>query len=189
LISQKEKERNYTIMKKKIFIDGSHGTTGLKIHERLSGRSDLEIIVIPPEKRKDIKTKQQFLNEADVAFFCLPDDAARESASLITNPSVRIIDASTAHRTADGWVYGIPELNRDQRAAIRNSTRVCVPGCYASGFCACVHPLVSQGFLSPDYPVSAYSITGYSGGGIRFLRLFLRRQQQDGNHKQTRRVE
>jgi len=161
-----------SIMKKKVFIDGSHGTTGLKIHERLDKREDIELMAIPDEKRKDPRTRRDYLNGADIVFLCLPDDAARESISLIANPAVRVIDASTAHRTAEGWAYGIPELNPGQREKIKNADRVSVPGCYASGFCAVLHPLVSSGFLSSDYPVSSYAITGYSGGGRQMIADF-----------------
>jgi N-acetyl-gamma-glutamyl-phosphate reductase len=159
-------------MKKKVFIDGSHGTTGLKIHERLAARGDIELITIPVERRKDSEAKRACLNSADIVFLCLPDDAARESVSLITNPAVQVLDASTAHRTAEGWAYGIPELNPGQRAAIKSGGRVSVPGCYASGFCAALHPLVSKGILPPDYPVSSYAITGYSGGGRQMIAAY-----------------
>jgi N-acetyl-gamma-glutamyl-phosphate reductase len=159
-------------MKKKVFIDGSHGTTGLKIHERLDNRNDIELMAIPPEQRKNPEAKQHYLNSADIVFLCLPDPAARESVGLLTNPAVRVLDASTAHRTAEGWIYGIPELNPGQREKIKHSRRISVPGCYASGFCALLHPLVSGGLLAPDYPVSSYSITGYSGGGNQMIAAF-----------------
>ena len=160
------------MMKKKVFIDGSHGTTGLKIHERLDKRDDIELIAIPAEKRKAPQARQHYLNSADIVFLCLPDDAARESVSLLSNPAVRVIDASTAHRTAEGWAYGMPELNPLQREKLKNSARVSVPGCYATGFCAVLHPMVSEGFLSPDYPVTSYAITGYSGGGNQMISAF-----------------
>jgi N-acetyl-gamma-glutamyl-phosphate reductase len=159
-------------MKKKVFIDGSHGTTGLKIHERLDGRDDIELIAIPAGQRKDPEAKRHYLNSADIVFLCLPDSAARESVSLLSNPAVRVLDASTAHRTAEGWVYGIPELNPGQRQKIKDSCRISVPGCYASGFCAALHPIVSGGYLSPDSPVSSYAITGYSGGGNQMIAAF-----------------
>lgn len=159
-------------MKKKIFIDGSHGTTGLKIHERLDNREDIELIAIDADKRKDSEARRHYLNSADIVFLCLPDDAARESVSLLSNSGVRVIDASTAHRTAEGWAYGIPELNPGQRETIKNAGRVSVPGCYASGFCAILHPLVSEGFLQSDYPISSYAITGYSGGGKQMIAAF-----------------
>jgi N-acetyl-gamma-glutamyl-phosphate reductase len=152
-------------MKKTIFIDGQHGTTGLKIHERLKGRDDLKLVEIPLEKKKDPAVKKKFLNEADIVFLCLPDDAAREAVAMVTNPNVCIIDASTAHRTAEGWVYGLPELNPTQREIIRWSKRICVPGCHATGFVLALYPLIAKGIVSKDYPISAFSISGYSGGG------------------------
>jgi N-acetyl-gamma-glutamyl-phosphate reductase len=152
-------------MKRTVFIDGQHGTVGLNIHERLSGRKDINLIEIPVEKRKDPKAKQKLLNEADIVFLCLPDDAARESVSLITNKSVCVIDGSTAHRVTKGWIYGLPELNKEQRSLIKNSKRIVVPGCHATGFISILYPLVSKGIVAPDYPVTSYAIAGYSGGG------------------------
>jgi N-acetyl-gamma-glutamyl-phosphate reductase len=152
-------------MKKTVFIDGQHGTTGLKIHERLNGRKDIELIEIPVEKRKESEVKQKLLNEADIVFLCLPDDAARESVSLITNKSVCVIDGSTAHRVTKGWVYGLPELKKEQRSLIKNSKRIVVPGCHATGFISILYPLVSQGIVAPDYPITSHAIAGYSGGG------------------------
>jgi N-acetyl-gamma-glutamyl-phosphate reductase len=152
-------------MKRTVFIDGQHGTVGLNIHERLNDRKDIELIEIPVEKRKDPEAKQKLLNEADIVFLCLPDDAARESVSLITNKSVCVIDGSTAHRVTNGWVYGLPELNKDQRTLIKNSKRIVVPGCHATGFISILYPLVSKGIVAPDYPVTSYAIAGYSGGG------------------------
>ena len=152
-------------MKKTVFVDGQHGTTGLKIHERLNGRKDIEIIQIPAERRKDPETRKKLLNEADIVFLCLPDDAARESVNLIKNSSVCVIDGSTAHRVAEGWVYGLPELKKEQRALIKKSKRISVPGCHATGFILMLYPLVSQGIVSPDYPVSCHAVAGYSGGG------------------------
>jgi N-acetyl-gamma-glutamyl-phosphate reductase len=152
-------------MKKTVFVDGQHGTTGLKIHERLNGRKDIEIIEIPAEKRKDPETKKKLLNEADIVFLCLPDDAARESVGMIKNSSVCVIDGSTAHRVTEGWVYGLPELKKEQRTLIKKSKRIAVPGCHATGFVLMLYPLVSQGIVSPDYPVSCHAVAGYSGGG------------------------
>jgi N-acetyl-gamma-glutamyl-phosphate reductase len=152
-------------MKKMVFVDGQHGTTGLKIHERLSGRNDIEVIEIPEDKRKDPQTKKKLINEADIVFLCLPDDASRESVSLITNSAVRIIDGSTAHRIATGWIYGLPELRQEQRVFIKNSTRVSVPGCHATGFILTLYPLLTRGIIGPDYPVTCQAIAGYSGGG------------------------
>jgi N-acetyl-gamma-glutamyl-phosphate reductase len=152
-------------MKKTVFVDGQHGTTGLKIRERLSVRKDIEVIEISEEKRKDPATRKKLINEADIVFLCLPDDAARESVSMITNDTVRVIDGSTAHRVADGWVYGLPELKTGQRASIKKSARVSVPGCHATGFILIVYPLVAQGIIAPDYPVTCHAVAGYSGGG------------------------
>ena len=155
-----------------VFVDGQEGTTGLKIHERLAARPDIRIIEIDPEKRKNSSARRELLNAADVAFLCLPDVASRESAALVTNPATRVLDASTAHRTDPAWVYGFPELSADQRKAIRNGKRVAVPGCHATGFAAVVHPLVQQGIISPDYPVTCHSITGYSGGGKKLIAAY-----------------
>jgi N-acetyl-gamma-glutamyl-phosphate reductase len=152
-------------MKKTVFVDGQHGTTGLKIRERLAGRNDLEVIEIPQGKHKDPETRKKLLNEANIVFLCLPDDAARESVSLIKNKSVRVIDGSTAHRVAEGWVYGLPELQKEQRGLIRNSRRITVPGCHATGFVAMLFPLVARGIVAPDYPVTCHAVAGYSGGG------------------------
>jgi N-acetyl-gamma-glutamyl-phosphate reductase len=152
-------------MKKTVFVDGQQGTTGLKIRERLHGRTDIEILEISEDKRKDTGTKRKILNEADIVFLCLPDDAARESVGLIRNDSVRVIDGSTAHRVTEGWIYGLPELKKDQRNLIKESRRVTVPGCHATGFILMLYPLVSQGIVSPDYPVTCHAVAGYSGGG------------------------
>ena len=152
-------------MKKTVFIDGQHGTTGLKIHERLNIRKDIELIEIPEESRKDPKAKKKLLNEADIVFLCLPDDAARESVRLIKNKSVCVVDGSTAHRVTEGWIYGLPELKKEQRNLIKNSKRIVVPGCHATGFVAIVYPLVAMGIISPDYPVTCHATAGYSGGG------------------------
>jgi N-acetyl-gamma-glutamyl-phosphate reductase len=152
-------------MKKTVFIDGQHGTTGLKIRERLSIRQDIELIEIPEENRKDPYAKEKLLNEADFVFLCLPDDAARQSVSLIKNKAVCVIDGSTAHRIAEGWVYGLPELNKQQRSLIKNSNRITVPGCHATGFVALLYPLIANGIVSADYPITCHATAGYSGGG------------------------
>ena len=149
----------------KIFIDGSAGTTGLRIYERLGGREDLQIIRLPEELRKDVNARKEAINSADIVFLCLPDKAAMEAVELAENPNVKIIDTSTAHRTNDGWAYGFPELSDGHRKAIQNSNRIANPGCHASGFIACVYPLVAGGLLPKDFPLTAYSLTGYSGGG------------------------
>jgi len=159
-------------MTAKIFIDGQHGTTGLEIHDRLAKRDDVTVLEIPVEARKDPRARSEYLNAADIVFLCLPDDAAREAVTLVTHSSTRVIDASTAHRVADGWVYGIPELNPGQRERIRRANRVCVPGCYASGFALCLHPLVAGGIVPPDYPVTSHAVTGYSGGGRQMIALY-----------------
>ena len=154
-------------MKKKVFIDGSAGTTGLRIRERLAERGDLEVVVLPDEVRKDIGARRAALNAADVAFLCLPDAAAIEAVSLVDNPDTVVIDTSTAHRTASGWSYGFPELWR--REQIAASKRIANPGCHASGFVALVAPLVREGLLSPDVALSCFSLTGYSGGGKKMI--------------------
>ena len=152
----------------KIFIDGSAGTTGLQIHDRLRQRDDIEILEIPEAQRKDDDARKKFFNEADIVFLCLPDAAAIEAVKLIENPKTAIIDTSTAHRVSDGWAYGMPEL-KGQREVIRNSKRIANPGCHASGFIALVAPLVENKILSPDVKLSCFSITGYSGGGKKMI--------------------
>lgn len=156
-------------MKKKIFIDGSEGTTGLKINERFAGRDDLEILRIDPEKRKDTAERKRLINQSDITFLCLPDAAARESVSLVENDRVRIIDASTAHRVAPGWSYGLPELSAEFRENIRNGKRVSVPGCHATGFMVLAYPLVHSHILAPDSPLAVTSVTGFSGGGKKMI--------------------
>lgn len=150
-----------------VFIDGSAGTTGLRLRERIEGRDDITLITLPESLRKDIEARRNALNEADIVFLCLPDDAARESVALIENPRVRIIDTSTAHRTADGWTYGFPELIG--RKTIEQSTRISNPGCHASGFIALVAPLIREKLLSPSVRLSAFSLTGYTGGGNKMI--------------------
>ena len=154
---------------KKVFIDGSAGTTGLRIYERLAAREDIEILSLPEEKRKDIGARKEMLNLADVAFLCLPDDAARESVSLVENPNTVVIDASTAHRTLSDWAYGFPELSKAHEEKILHSKRIAVPGCHASGFIALVYPLVEKGLLDKDALITCHSITGYSGGGKKMI--------------------
>ena len=149
----------------KVFIDGSAGTTGLRINERLSGRADLELIKLPEELRKNADARKEALAAADIAFLCLPDAAAVEAVALAEGSKVKIIDTSTAHRTNDAWAYGFAELSDAHRSAIRNSCRVANPGCHASGFIASVYPLVAGGIIPADFPLTAYSLTGYSGGG------------------------
>ena len=153
---------------KKIFIDGSAGTTGLRIRERLAERDDLEVVVLPDEVRKDVKARQDALNACDVAFLCLPDAAAVEAVSLVENPDVVVIDTSTAHRTAEGWEYGFPELE-GRRERIAAAKRIANPGCHASGFVSLVEPLVRRGILKASAELTATSLTGYSGGGKKMI--------------------
>lgn len=156
-------------MKKKIFVDGQSGTTGLEIHERLSKYTDIELIQIDYEKRRDPVERQKYLNEADFVFLCLPDDAAKEAVSLVTNPDTKIIDTSTAHRTMAGWTYGLPELSPAHKEAIKSSKRVSNPGCHATAFILSLYPLIENKVMPKDYPVSCQSITGYSGGGKNLI--------------------
>ena len=156
-------------MRAKIFIDGSEGTTGLRIHERFAGREDIEILPISQELRKDVNERKRLINSADIVFLCLPDAAAKESAGLVENEKVRVIDTSTAHRTETGWAYGFPELSSGHRQAVVEGKRVAVPGCHATGFISLVYPLVAEGVLAKDYPFSAFSMTGYSGGGKKMI--------------------
>ena len=153
----------------KVFIDGSAGTTGLRIRERLAGRSDLELLTLSEELRKDANARKDMLNTADIAFLCLPDAAAIEAVSLIENDHTAVIDTSTAHRVSAGWAYGFAELSDAHRQAIISSKRVANPGCHASGFIAGVYPLVKHGVISTDFPLTAYSLTGYSGGGKKLI--------------------
>lgn len=152
-----------------IFIDGKEGTTGLKIYERLSARSDISLITLAESDRKNPEKRREALNSCDIAFLCLPDAAAIEAAAMVENPSVKIIDASTAHRTNDDWVYGFGELSEQQMQKIASSKRIANPGCHASGFIALITPLISEGILSKDALLSATSITGYSGGGKKMI--------------------
>lgn len=159
-------------MKKAIFIDGKEGTTGLRIIERFKNRGDVELISISEEKRKDPVERAKCINESDYTFLCLPDAAAKEAVSFVKNDKVRIIDASTAHRTNPAWAYGFPELSDAHRAKIEASDRVAVPGCYASGFAACVYPLVNHGIITPDYPVVCHAVSGYSGAGKKAIAVY-----------------
>ena len=153
---------------KKIFIDGSAGTTGLRIRERLASRSDIELVILPEELRKDSNARRDALNAADIAFLCLPDAAALETVFLVDNPDTVVIDTSTAHRTAPNWAYGFPELH-GRREAIARSRRIANPGCHASGFIALVEPLVREGMLRADAPLTCFSLTGYTGGGKKMI--------------------
>ena len=154
---------------KKIFIDGSEGTTGLRIFERFEGRDDIEILKIPSELRKDPDEIRKYINASDVTFLCLPDAAAREAVAMVENENVTIIDTSTAHRTEEGWAYGYPELSPAHIDAIKNGKRIAVPVCYATGFITTVYPLVAGGILPKDYPVSSFGVSGFSGGGKKMI--------------------
>ena len=156
-------------MAKKIFIDGKAGTTGLRIYERLESFKGIELISLDDEKRKDPVCRKEALNSADIAFLCLPDDAARESVSLIENENTVVIDTSTAHRTLDDWAYGFPELSQAHKEKIINSKRIAVPGCHASGFISLVYPLIEAGALDGSENLTCFSLTGYSGGGKKMI--------------------
>lgn len=155
-----------------IFIDGEAGTTGLQIRERLEGRRDLDLLTIDPALRKDPAARAETLNAADVAILCLPDDAAREAVSLIRNERTRVIDASTAYRTAEGWTYGFPEMSSEQRAAVARARRLSNPGCYPTGFIGLVRPLVEAGLIPRDFPLTVNAVSGYSGGGKGLIAEF-----------------
>ncbi len=159
-------------MSHKVFIDGEAGTTGLQIRERLAGRADIELIRLSDDKRKDAAARKEALNAADAVILCLPDDAAIEAVSLIENPDVCVIDASTAHRVADGWTYGFPEMTDGQREAIAGSKRISNPGCHATGFIALTRPLAELGVIPPFFPITATSLTGYTGGGKSMIAEF-----------------
>jgi N-acetyl-gamma-glutamyl-phosphate reductase len=159
-------------LKPLIYIDGGAGTTGLEIHERLAGRADLALHTLSENERKDTQARARALNASDVAILCLPDAAAREAVALVENPAGRILDASTAHRTAAGWVYGFPELEPDQRDHIAKSRRISNPGCYPTGFLALVRPLLRDGIIPTEHPLTANAISGYSGGGRAMIEEF-----------------
>lgn len=156
----------------KVFIDGREGTTGLQIHERLKLRSDIALLEIADQDRKNPLVKKRFLNGADIVILCLPDEAAREAVALVQNDKTKIIDSSTAFRTAEGWTYGIPELNKEQRDMIRQAKRLSNPGCHATGFALALYPLIRKGIVPLDYPVAAHSLTGYSGGGKKLISVY-----------------
>lgn len=159
-------------MKYTIFIDGEEGTTGLQIRERILKRSDIELLHIDDKKRKDANERKKCINAADFVFLCLPDDAAREAVSFCENPHTRILDSSTAHRVANGWAYGFPELSESHRTNIANSKRVAVPGCYASGFAAIVFPLVQNQIIPRDYPLVCHAVSGFSGAGKKGIHQY-----------------
>lgn len=152
-----------------VYIDGKEGTTGLQIYDRLAQRQDIDLLLIDEDKRKDAAERKKCINAADIVFLCLPDAAAREAVALVENDRTRLIDASTAHRTAEGWAYGFAELSPEHRAAVAAGKRVANPGCHATGFISAVYPLVKYGLLLPDYPLTCFSLTGYSGGGKKMI--------------------
>ena len=161
-------------MKTRVYIDGSEGTTGLRINERFEDREDIEVLRIDSEKRKDPEERRKFINSSDITFLCLPDTAAIEAVSLVDkdNDHTVIIDASTAHRTEEGWAYGLPELGQDFRGRISTGNRIAVPGCYASGFLMDVYPLIQMGFIGEDYPVCVNALSGYSGAGKKAIAVY-----------------
>ncbi len=161
---------------KKVFIDGSAGTTGLRIYERLEGRTDIELLTLSDDKRKDPAERKKMINGADIVFLCLPDDASREAVAMTENENVVIIDASTAHRTLPDWAYGFPELSKKHAENVRTNKRIAVPGCHASGFIALVYPLIEAGILDKDVLLTCHSVTGYSGGGKKMIAEY-----EDGN--------
>jgi len=163
----------------KIFVDGQAGTTGLKIHDELSKIANIEVLKIDSEKRKDYEARKALINEADIVFLCLPDAASREAVSMASNHKTKIIDASTAFRTDPDWTYGLPELHKNQRSKIKGSSRVAVPGCHATGFILAINPLIQEGIIPRDYPMSCYALTGYSGGGKKLIS-----QYQNSNQEQ-----
>jgi N-acetyl-gamma-glutamyl-phosphate reductase len=165
--------------KPKVFIDGEAGTTGLQIFSRLSQRNDIELVSLDASQRKDPSQRANLINAVDVAILCLPDDAAREAVSFVSSPKVKILDASTAHRTAEGWVYGFPELNPGQREKIADAQFVSVPGCYPTGFLACIRPLIATGLLPHHFPITINAVSGYSGGGKNLI------QKYDAFHAQS----
>ncbi|MEE1320856.1 MAG: N-acetyl-gamma-glutamyl-phosphate reductase [Acutalibacteraceae bacterium] len=154
---------------KKVFIDGQAGTTGLQLKNKLLNHPEVTLLEIESDKRKDIQERKKLMNESDVVFLCLPDEAAKEAVKLIDNPDTVVIDASTAHRTNEEWTYGFPELSAEHFNKIKNSKRIANPGCHATGFISIIYPLVSGGIMPKNYPVTAHSITGYSGGGNKMI--------------------
>jgi N-acetyl-gamma-glutamyl-phosphate reductase len=159
-------------MAHQVFIDGEAGTTGLQIRERLAARSDIEVLLLGEALRKDLAAREEALNEADAVILCLPDEAAKEAVSLVRNPKVKVIDASSAHRVAEGWTYGFPELRAGQREAIAGATRISNPGCYPTGFLGLMAPLVRAGLVPPEFPITVNAVSGYSGGGKGLIAEF-----------------
>lgn len=171
---------------KKIFVDGSSGTTGLVINERLSNYKNIEILKIDEDKKKDIDEKRRFLNEADLVFLCLPDEASKASVALIENDTTKVIDASTAYRTDKDWAYGIPELSSGHRERIASATRVSNPGCHASAFNLAVYPLIAEGIIGVDHQIMAHGLTGYSGGGKNLISKYEDKSENNPYHKGPR---
>lgn len=159
-------------MRAKIFIDGQAGTTGLKIYDQLKAHADVELLEIPAHARKDAKVKQEYLDAADLVVLCLPDNAAKETAAQVGNGKTKILDASTAHRTASDWVYGLPEMDSVQRERIQRARRVSNPGCYPTGFILALRPLLARGIVPADYPISVHAVSGYSGGGKELINKY-----------------
>ena len=168
-----------------VYIDGKEGTTGLQIYDRLAGREDIQLLLIDEDKRKDASERKRLMNEADLVFLCLPDAAAVEAVELAENPATRIIDASTAHRTAPGWTYGFPELGAEQREAVRTAKRVANPGCYATGFISLIAPLVRRGVLAPDAPLACHAVSGYTGGGKKAIAQYEAEDREAELREQT----
>lgn len=166
-------------MKTSVFVDGETGTTGLEIRSRLEKRDDIELMRIDPSLHRDKDERRRFLNSADICFLCLPDEAAKEAVSIVTNPNTRIIDASTAHRTASGWVYGWPEMSVQQKELIRKSKRVSVPGCHATGINSLIYPLIAGEIMPRDYPVVVSSASGYSGAGKKIISVYEETRRND----------
>lgn len=165
--------------KPKVYIDGKEGTTGLQIYDRLAAREDIELLLIEESKRKDVEERKKMMHQADLVFLCLPDAAAKEAVSLMEGSKTKVIDASTAHRTESGWIYGFAELSKKQKSLIQTAKRVANPGCHATGVIASVYPLVSMGILPKEYPLTVFSLTGYSGGGKKMIAQYEAQEKEE----------